>query len=42
MQFNALKSLFTLTSYLIRFPNMIVIRKLDSFDKLKLPILNYS
>ena len=36
----ALKSLFKLKSYLIRFPNMTVIHKLDLFDKLIEPILN--
>ena len=35
-----LKSLFKLKSYLIRFPNMTVIHKLDLFDKLIEPILN--
>jgi len=36
------KSLFTLKSYLIRFPNMTDMHKLDLFDKLIEPILNYS
>ena len=38
----ALKSLFTLKSYLIEFQNITVIHKLDLFDKLIEPILNYS
>ena len=38
----ALKWLFTLKSYLIRFPNMTVIHKLDLFDKHIEQILNYS
>ena len=38
----AFKWLFTLKSYLIRFPNMTVIHKLDLFDKHIEQILNYS
>ena len=42
MHGQALKSLFTLKSYLIRFPNMTVKHNLDLFDKLIEPILNDS
>ena len=42
MHGQALKSLFTLKSYLIRFPNMTVNHKLDQLDKLIEPILNDS
>ena len=38
----ALKAIFKMNKYLYKFSDITVIHKLDLFDKLVVPILNYS